>query len=198
MSLFQEFQQNFQPLLCVKEYAKHQFNRWAAFEFIAKELLEKQKKLKIIETGTLRSANDWLGYGHSTLLWDWILSKKEGECYSVDIDYNAIKFARERCKRVEFIHCDSVGFLRTCDAENLDLLFLDSYDWSKELHINSCLHHMTELGSVWERVPSGCLIAVDDAHSSTEGKHVLVHNFFEKMFNMQPLVSCHTQVWRKP
>lgn len=198
MSKFDEFCSEFRPLLTASSYSKHQFKRWPAFEFIVKELLQKEKQISIIETGTLRTVNDWLGYGHSTLIWDWILSKKDGHCVSVDIDYEAIKFARERCKRIDFIHCDSIGFLRNCEAHDLDLLFLDSYDWSKELHLNSCLHHLTELGAIWERLPSGCLIAVDDAHSESEGKHVLVHQFFEKMFGLKPLVSCHTEVWRKP
>jgi len=198
MNYFNEFCNQFKLLLTAKEYKKGQFNRWAAFEFIAKELFNKEKPIKIIETGTLRKDNDWLGYGHSALVWDYILSKKEGTCFSVDIDHEAIKFARTRCSKINFIHCDSVGYLRGANAENLDLLFLDSYDWSIEKHLSSCLHHMTELGTIWDRIPSGCLIAVDDCHSATEGKHVLVHNFFEKMFNLKPLISCHVEVWRKP
>lgn len=198
MNLLDEFCQKFKPLLTANEYQKGQFNRWEAFEFIAKELLSKDKEIKIIETGTLRKDNDWLGYGHSTLLWEYILTKKPGRCFSIDIDLEALKFARNRCVKVDFIHCDSVQYLRKTNGDDLDLLFLDSYDWSKNNHLSSCLHHMTELGTIWDRIPSGCLIAVDDAHNETEGKHVLVHNFFEKMFGLKPIVSCHVEVWRKP
>jgi hypothetical protein len=198
MILLQEFQTTFKPLLTAPSYRPGQFQRYPAFEFIAKELLSKDKPLKIIETGTLRKDDDWLGYGHSALIWEWLLSKKPGKCYSVDIDHTAIKFARTKCKYIDFIHCDSIGFLRGADATDLDLLFLDSYDWGPEKHLSSCLHHMTELGTIWDRLPSGCLVVVDDAHSATEGKHVLVHNFFEKMLGLQPLISCHMEVWRKP
>lgn len=198
MSLFEDFCKKFKPFLSVKEYKRGQFNRWSSFEFIAKELFDKKNDLKIIETGCLREENNWLGHGHSTLIWDYILSRKKGKCFSVDIDYDAIKLARSKCTKIDFIHCDSVGFLRNADAQNIDLLFLDSYDWSPEKHINSCLHHVTELGSIWERLPSGCLVAVDDCHSQTQGKHVLVQSFFEQMYNLEPLAIGHLQVWRKP
>jgi len=198
MNYFEDFCQKFKPLLTANEYKQNQYNRWAAFEFIAKELLEKNKPLTIIETGTLRAENDWLGYGHSTLMWDWIVSKTSGDVYSVDIDHDAIKFARPRCNNIKFIHCDSIGYLRSVEASKLDLLYLDSYNWSPQEHISSCLHHMTELGSIWDRLPSGCLVGVDDCHSETLGKHVLVNLFFEKLIKQKPLVNCHVQIWRKP
>lgn len=198
MNHFEEFCKQFKPLLCVNEYKKNQYNRWPAFEFIAKELLEKNRPINIIETGTLRAENDWLGYGHSALLWDWIISKTGGNFYSVDIDHEAIRFARARCKNINLIHCDSVGYLRTVDAEKVDILYLDSYNWSKEDHISSCLHHMTELGAIWDRLPSGCLIAIDDRHTDHLGKHVLVELFFVEIIRIQPLIKCHVIVWRKP
>lgn len=198
MNNLEEFYTKFKPLLTAKEYKKNQYSRWDAFEFIAKELLEKNKPLKIIETGTLRAENDWFGYGHSTLIWDWIISKTGGEVFSVDIDPEAIKFARARCKNINFINCDSIGYLRNVDENDLNLLYLDSYNWSKEEHISSCLHHMTELGTIWDRLPSGCLVAVDDCHNEIDGKHVLVNMFFDKLINQKPIVSCHVQVFRKP
>lgn len=198
MGYFDEFCREFKPLLTTQSYKKNQYNRWAAFEFLAKELLEKNRPLKIIETGTLRAENDWLGYGHSTLLWDWIIKKVGGLVYSVDIDYEAIKFARARCNKIDFIHCDSVGYLRGADANNLDLLYLDSYNWSLEEHISSCLHHITELGAIWDRLPRGCLIAVDDCHTEFLGKHVLVNSFFSQLINQKPIIDCHVQIWRKP
>ena len=196
MNYINEFYSKFKPLLTSASYKPGQFHRWPAFEFIAEELFKKNRPLKIIETGCHRGEN-WLGYGHSTVLWDYIISKTGGEVYSCDIDSEAIKFARSKCEKVKFVNCDSIGFLRTCDAENLDFLYLDSYDWSREKHVSSCLHHMGELAAIYDRLPKGCLIAVDDAHSQTEGKHVLVHQFFDKILNQNPIVSCHTIVWRK-
>ena len=183
MSHFDEFVKTFKPRLhCALGYKQHQFDRWPAFNFIAKELFSKGSPVNIVETGTLRKDDDWLGYGHSTLLWDWILERTEGKGFSVDIDRQAIDFARSKCKHLTFIHEDSVGFLRGLSkeifAKTIDLLYLDSFDWSKELHLSSCLHHMGELAMIYDQLPSGCLIAVDDAHNENEGKHVIVRNFF--------------------
>lgn len=197
MNYFDEFCNEFKPLLTAKSYKQGEFSRWSAFEFIADQLFLKNRPIKIIETGTLRKNDDWLGYGHSTILWDFIVSKTGGIAKSVDIDLDMIRFARSICKNITFIHCDSVGFLRGTDVLDVDLLYLDSYDWSKNDHISSCLHHITELGCVWDRLPKGCLIAVDDCHSRTEGKHVLVHQFFKEILKQEPIINCHVQVWRK-
>ena len=202
MNNLQEFQEKFKPLLTAKFYAKNQYSRWEGFEFIAKELFYKNKPLKIIETGTLNSENDWLGYGQSTMIWDWIISRTKGVAYSVDTDLEKIRFGRSKCNQfninINFIHCDSMGYLRGVDAIGLDLLYLDSFNWSKEEHISSCIHHMGELAAIWDRLPSGCLIAIDDRHSDVEGKHALVDLFFSNIVKIQPLVKCHLIVWKKP
>ena|ERR1700744_2879728 len=148
MNNFEDFCHKFKPLLDAQIYKGKQFKRWKGFEFIAKELFSKNKSINIIETGTLNTDNDWLGYGQATLVWDWIISKTTGSVYSVDNDFEKIKFGQARCKKVKFIHCDSIGFLRGADASALDLLYLDAYDWELEKHISSCIHHMTELGAI--------------------------------------------------
>ncbi len=198
MNHFESFCQQFKPLLTAQVYKTNEFNRWESFEYIVKNLFNRNKELCIVETGTLNSDNDWLGYGQSTLIWDWLISRTKGIVYSVDIDIEKIRYGRARCNNVNFIHCDSFGFLRGFDASKIDLLYLDSFNWSKAEHVSSCLHHIGELAAIYDRLPSGCLIAVDDAHSPTEGKHVLVNYFFKEFFKQPPLVSCHLQVWKKP
>lgn len=156
------------------------------------------KPLYIVETGTLNSDNNWLGFGQSTMIWDWLISKTKGIVNSVDIDLNNIKFARSKCNNINFVHCDSVGYLRGLDENNIDLLYLDSYNWSKEDHISSCLHHMTELGAIWDRLPKNCIIAVDDRHNDLDGKHALVELFFTNIIKIQPVIRCHMIIWVKP
>lgn len=198
MILIEEFCHKFKPLLLTQVYKTNQYNRWEGFEFIIKDLLSRNKELSIIETGTLNSENDWLGYGQSTLIWNWLASKRKTNICSVDIDVEKIRFGRARCENVKFIHCDSMGYLRGVDASSLDLLYLDSFNWSKEQHISSCLHHMGELAAIWDRLPRGCMIAVDDRHTDTDGKHALVDLFFTHIIKIQPIVKCHLIVWKKP
>ena len=198
MNYFEEFCQTFKPLLTAKEYKVNQYSRWEGFEIIAKELFNKKRPVNIIETGTLRAENDWLGYGHSTLIWDWIANKIGGIINSVDIDEEAIKLASSKTKHINFVHCDSFIYLRHVNASKLDLLYLDSYNWSRELHISSCLHHMGELAAVYDKLPKGCLIAVDDRHTNELGKHVLVDKFFDSIVKTIPLIKCHMIIWEKP
>lgn len=196
--MLQEFTRVFKPRLTVPKYGPTQFNRWPGFEFIAKELFALNRPVHIVETGTTCKDNDWLGYGHATLMFDWILSKTGGVGNSVDINPVACKFSRSKCTHMRVTNCDSIGFLRGYSMpEKIDLLYLDSYDWSPDLHVRSSLHHMGELAAIYERLPVGCLIAVDDCHSDKDGKHVMVNLFFKHFLQQEPLVKCHMQIWKK-
>lgn len=198
MSLFDEFVAEFKPKLNAPKTRPGQFDRWPAFEYIACHLLQDNMPLHIVETGTLRSTQDWMGYGQATLQFDWMLQKLGGVGISVDIDAQACINARVGLKKMAVYHDDSITFLRGFkDAAEIELLYLDSYNWSPELHLLSCLHHMGELAAIWDRLSPGCLIAVDDCHSETQGKHVMVRDFFRNMLGKEPEVACHTMVWVK-
>lgn len=203
MEIFKEFCDKFKPLFTATTFDHQRFNRWIGFEFIASELLSSEKSfIKIIETGTCRTENDWLGFGQSTLIFDWMLSKKEGQFISVDNDMEAIRFARTKCKNVNFVHADSIGFLRNTDTDNLSLLYLDtselgSWELNSENKVSMILNSMTELGSIWKKLPPGCLIAVNDCYNNN-GKHTLIKMFFEKIVGIYPAISSHLTIWRKP
>lgn len=179
-----------------------QFQRWDSFEYIAKDLFARGRPVNIVETGSLRTEHDWMGHGQSSLLWDFIVEKTKGKGFSVDINHEVVEFARARSKNLSFIHADSVTYLRSLSqdpfAKTIDLLYLDSCDWSKENHIESCLHHMGELAMIYDKLPSGCIIAVDDCHNENQGKHVIVRNFFRDIIKIQPVCLTHVAVWKKP
>ncbi len=193
-----EFVRAFKPLLTSRVPLRTgQFDRWPAFEFIGKKLLAKGAPVNIVETGSLRTTNDWLGYGQATMVFDWILGQTGGSGHSVDIDLTTCHHARRNVKHMRVVHADSIGFLRGFGFETLDLLYLDAYDWSPALKVESALHHMGELACIFNRLSTGCMIAVDDCHSEAEGKHVLVRDFFKSMFGKDPVVKSHVQVWVK-
>lgn len=200
--LFDQFVETFKPFL-TKTYngapyvPGDKFSRWEAFEFIAQELLSRNKPLSILETGTLRTTNNWHGYGQSALLWDWLVQQTGGKGWSIDIDARMCMFARNHCKHLKVVCSDSVKFLREF-SEPLDLLYLDSYDWSEEKQISSSLHHIAELASMWDDLPAGCLIAVDDCHNEKQGKHIMVRNFFRDMLGIEPIFNSYLTVWKKP
>ena len=103
---------------------------------------------------------------------------------SIDIDPAHVEVAKSQVKHVRFAVGDSVATLAALPDEALrrvGLVYLDSYDWRAERQFESAFHHLAELGSIWAKLPKGCMIVVDDCHSPYVGKHVMVHHFMKKI-----------------
>lgn len=196
MTLYEQFEAEFKPHL-------GHTKRWEAMSFIAKELLNTNRSINILETGCVRKLNNWDGDGQSTLLWDWCVAKTKGVLQSYDINADNVALARTQCTpSFSGISLgDSIKHLRIEQNSGLvsalSLLYLDSFDYSPGRYHLAELHHIGELACVYDKLPSGCLIAVDDCHSDTFGKHVLVKAFFDRI-NVQPLLKSYITVWRKP
>lgn len=198
LDIVSEYIAEFAPKLQNDSPSSTSFVRWPGFEFLARSLIALGRPPLIVETGTLRKTDDWLGYGQATMQFDWLAHKIKAKVISVDIDKKTCEFSQRVCKNVNVCNADSILFLRNFqDAEKIDLLYLDSFDWSTDLHVSSSLHHMGELAAIWDRLPKGCLVAVDDCHGETRGKHVMVRDFFKNMLGKEPLIKCHIQVWEK-
>ncbi|MFM8279759.1 MAG: hypothetical protein ACKN9R_05385 [Candidatus Limnocylindrus sp.] len=166
--------------------------RWAAFQEIARLLSAKRKPL-IVETGCLRRIGNWNGDGQSTVIWDWF----GGEVFSVDIDPIAVETAQRACPLVNVTCGDSVDYLVNFKrAGEIDLLYLDSYDYIPGLDA-AAEHHLNELRAIYKRLPHGCIIAVDDCFSPTEGKGSLVRVFLEN-YGVQPIHESYMTIWVKP
>lgn len=82
--------------------------------------------------------------------------------------------------------------------KNCALLYLDSMDLYGAPHemAQSALHHAGELAACYSRLPSGCLIAVDDCKEPI-GKHTIVKAFFDAA-GIKPEFSGYITIWRKP
>jgi predicted O-methyltransferase YrrM len=187
-----------------KEFEGHlaHTQRWGAFCTIAALLLEKKKPLLIVETGTARIPGNWGGDGQSTLQWAWMIRKVGGYLISIDKDIKACKIAESSLgptypkDPIEVVCADSIRYLASIGREhNIDLLYLDSFDYAPP-YFDSELHHVGELAAIWSRLPSGCLIAVDDCLGD-RGKHVLVDAFFKRA-EISPLVRSYITIWKKP
>ena len=191
VSLFESFVAEFEPLL-------GHTPRWEGFCFIVRELLSRDT-LRILETGTLRKVGNWAGDGCSTKIWDWIKEHKVGDIQivSLDSDRQACAVAREECKHVWVLCKDSITYLRNITDVQLDLVYLDSYDYSPGRETNACMHQVAELASIWEQLPSGCLIASDDSHNPDQGKPALTRRLLS-MLGIEPLLDSYIVVWKKP
>jgi hypothetical protein len=170
--------------------------RWPAFKVIAYYLLAKQGPVHIAETGCARQADNWNGDGQSTQVWNWIIERTGGSAIAFDIDPGAVAYAKTVAPLVDVQCIDSVQGLRMIPhPEKLDFLYLDSYDVTPG--IESPTHHLAELASIYPRLPSGCLIAVDDCKSETHGKHRFVRDWLLSL-GVRPLLESYVTVWRKP
>jgi hypothetical protein len=170
--------------------------RWGAFRTIVADLIARGRHVNIVETGCARQPNNWDGDGQSTLVWDWVLDKVGGTGLSMDISPENCAAAAAQVQHFKVACVDSVVGLRTMvKPETLDFVYLDSYDLTET--IDSPTHHLAELASIYPRLPSGCLIAVDDCVSEQHGKHRFVRDWLARM-GVQPLLRGYVTVWVKP
>lgn len=144
--------------------------------------------INIIETGTSRILDNWEGDGQSTQVWDR-MAEGNGRIrvFSIDLNEDAIRVAASQTKHVELLAGESVQVLSDIAKfkpeipKNTWLLYLDSFDWAPDLNIDSSLHHIHELTTIFPLLPSGCMIMVDDCHGPLAGKHWMVEIFMNKI-----------------
>ena len=171
-------------------------HRWAGFKTIAYYLLAKQGPVHIAETGCAREENNWGGDGQSTQVWNWIIERTGGSAISFDINPKAVAYAKRVAPLVDVQCIDSVQGLRMIPhPEQLDFLYLDSFDLTDG--IESPTHHLAELASVYPRLRSGCIIAVDDCMGDQKGKHRFVLAWLGSL-GVLPVLQSYVTVWRKP
>ena len=169
--------------------------RWAAFSWIYEYLRNLGRPISIVETGTARQRGNYQGDGQSTILFDWMLQEFGGTGISIDLSLDAVGVARSQVQRMTVIHGDSITILRgLSDLDRVDLVYLDSYDWTGGW--DAALHHAGELSAIFSRLSPGCVIAVDDCLSRTNGKHMLVSAMLREM-GMTPVLESYITIWIK-
>ena len=134
----------------------------------------------IVETGTIRFADSRDGY--STFLFAEYAHRFGAKFYSVDITPEHIEASKKAldtlCTQVEYVCSDSVTWLSRFCAP-IDLLYLDSYDFSFENPGPSQRHELAELGAAFGKVNNPGLILLDDCGVAHEGKGYLGTRFLQ-------------------
>ncbi len=195
MNIKEKFEE--QPWANALSYRKSTFLLMLEHFEIAAELGLTQ----IIETGTARSRGNWQGDGQSTLIWDWAIGEiANTKAISIDLNPQAVEVAQSQVSRVEFLVGDSIQALSNLSdeiVEKVGLLYLDSLDFDWSSGQVSSQHHLRELVTVWDRLPSGCMIVVDDCHSPYQGKHVAIASFMAGK-EIPPAFAGYQMGWVKP
>jgi hypothetical protein len=136
------------------------------------DTLDSSQPMVIVETGCLRTPDNWAGDGQSTLLFDRYLKDRAagGRCYAMDIDPAATAACRGLVgSNIEVLTGDSVMVFREvaeqlrASRSKISLLYLDSFDLDWGNVTPSAVHHLKELVSVYECVSPKTLVVVDDA-----------------------------------
>jgi hypothetical protein len=153
----------------------------------------------IIETGCIRPGdqpwstleNSFKDDGMSTCIFDKYINENSGEFYSVDLTEEHVEYARSMVSDKSNICLDdSVHFLWEAskqlseEKQQVDLLYLDSFDWTVGNEGACMAHHIKELACIITSMKSGALVAVDDNYKEDGvrvGKGVYVHEFMESI-----------------
>jgi hypothetical protein len=180
-----------------KVYKERLGRRALTYNLMIKYLLKRYEiaqEITIVETGTARTKGDWDGDGQSTLIWDWLVCSLNGLALSIDISEQAIETAKHQVSdRVKFKCGNSVKVLSEHAAflQHADLLYLDSFDLNQEDTSPSWIHHLMELTACWAKLPSGCMVVVDNCVSS------FVEQFMTEL-GITPAFQGYQTAWIKP
>jgi hypothetical protein len=141
----------------------------------------------IVETGTTRGDNKIEWEGMSTVLFDTYLNTvKDGKILSIDISEENCNIAKQLTSQKTTVICDdSVNFLGNdienfCKIEDIDLLYLDSFDMDWDNPHPSSFHHMKEIACVFAKLKKDCLIVIDD-NNNGQGKGAYVSQFLRNL-----------------
>ena len=146
------------------------------FATVFERLDQIERPVVIVETGCARKPGNWSGDGSSTILFDQYARTHPGsKVHSVDIDPRATETCRSLVGECVSIHTgDSVKFLqsfadsRSNDSEQLDLVYLDSFDFDRNNPLPSAMHHLLELVAIAPALHSETMVVVDDAFLTLE------------------------------
>lgn len=149
---------------------------------------------RIVETGSVRKAGNWMGDGQSTVVWDQVAKVLGGHVTTVDIDPIGAELVTELgLANTTAITANSLPTLRAL-SQRVDLLYLDSFDIDFAEPEPAQHHHLREIVAAWHLMRHGSLVAVDD-NTDESGKGKKVGEFLEA----HGAIEIHTgyvRVWR--
>jgi predicted O-methyltransferase YrrM len=133
----------------------------------------------IVETGTLRVANDW-GGGCSTLVFGDFCKRYGKKLITVDISSKNMEVSKQETKEfaeyIQYIISDSVEFLKHTVQPRIDLLYLDSMDCLENAKeddprlIEAQEHNLKELEFSLPKLHLDSIVLLDDNNFPNGGK----------------------------
>ena len=128
----------------------------------ALERLAGRREPLIVETGCVRSPEDWGAGYFSYVMGSWLWLRGNGHLISIDNNLEHLAVARQLLTRfgqaIELVHEDSVAWLRR-NQRPMDLLYLDSLDTEHPRHAEHCLE---ETMAAADGLNGTSLLLIDD------------------------------------
>jgi len=157
----------------IEQYKERSDWRYPSF-LEALRLLGEAGGRTIVETGTIRMADDW-GAGYSTLIFGKYCSLTGAELHTIDIDPRALAICKAVTKefagRIRYVEGDSVGVLEDFGG-TIDLLYLDSLDFpivkgiptarESEEARRSQEHNLNEMKAAHGKLSPKAVVLIDD------------------------------------
>ncbi|AWX43407.1 hypothetical protein HME9304_00395 [Flagellimonas maritima] len=146
------------------------------------EIMKELNAHTIVETGTSREGlKGAKSNGAATIVFGKWAKENMAFVHSVDINEESIKSAQKEVNRQNLqdfvkIHLsDSLEFLEGFDRD-VDLLYLDSYDYSGDIEIQrkSQQHHLEEFKRIEHKLHENSIVLIDDCNLPNGGKGKLV------------------------
>lgn len=152
------------------------------------DLLDSVKAKTIIETGTSREGlHGAKSNGAATIVFGKWAKLNNAFLHSVDISENSVTAAQAEVDRqglqthVKIHLSDSLAFLDDF-KEQVDFLYLDSYDYSNDIEVQkkSQEHHLKEFIAIEAQLHDNSLVLIDDCDLPNGGKGKMVVEYMLK------------------
>jgi hypothetical protein len=193
MNTFIDFQNSFDTFL------KNGPDRFNTFKISLNLFLQRNGKV-IVETGCQRQSEDW-GAGMSTFIFGKFIKEfsPESKLFTVDLsDFNiqiARSLTREYEKYVNYFVSDSLEYLKNFQGK-IDLLYLDSYDWTPDDPLDCQTHQLNEFLLAEDKLTDQSIVLLDDNDFPDGGKTKLTKDYLEKK-NWLCLLDAKQSLWIK-
>jgi predicted O-methyltransferase YrrM len=172
---------------------------------IIEDYIKNNNVKNILETGTIRGHPTEFSYiagdGLSTLIFTHFAKKYNFNFYSIDISVYNIEQSKQVLKQfnlqdyVKYINSDSAKFLSEFNEE-IDILYLDSYDFKENEEINSQNHQLKEIIAAHDKLKKNSLVFLDDCGQRDDGKCKLSSEFLLKN-NYNLIVQNYQNIFKK-
>lgn len=152
----------------------------------ALDIIKKRNLQILVQTGTACSGTAWCeNDGCSTIIFSDYLEEYPGRLYSVDNSSSAIEAAKKALIHEEseadilFVENDSVEFFRNFNQQ-IDFLYLDSFDFEFTNPIPSQQHHLEEIQAAYPLLHDQSVIMIDDCGLPLGGRGKLVIEYLKE------------------